>query len=284
MRTAAVIGLGLIGGSFARCCKADGLRVIGIDHNAEARQAAMSAGAADETHESPSAAAGADEIFIAVPVGVFDKIFTDLRGTISTKTAIFDGGSCKSAVMESARRHLGDLAGRFVPSHPIAGGEDSGFVASRADLFLGRWAILCPAESDDDAAKTVESAWQRAGAKTAHMTTQEHDAVFAAVSHLPHVLSFALVESIRERDDYEELLRYAAGGFRDFTRIASSHPEMWRDICLQNREQILSASADFRRQLEAFEQAMKTGDGESLRQKFSAARDLRRRWREVLET
>lgn len=284
MRTAAVIGLGLIGGSFARRCKADGLRVLGIDRDSDARQAAKSAGAVDETHESLSAAGTADEIFIAVPVGAFDEIFTGLRGSISTKTSIFDGGSCKAAAAESAGRHLGDLSGRFVPSHPIAGGEDSGFTSSRADLFVGRWAILCPAGSDDDAAKTVELAWQRAGAKTARMTTEEHDAVFAAVSHLPHVLSFALVESIRARDDYEELLRYAAGGFRDFTRIASSHPEMWRDICIQNREKILSSSEEFRRQLEVFEQAMKAGDGELLRQKFSAARDLRRRWREVLET
>ncbi|MGI9297993.1 MAG: prephenate dehydrogenase [Gammaproteobacteria bacterium] len=282
-RTAGIIGLGLIGGSFARVCKNAGLRVIGADICPDTRRAAFAAGIADEVSAEPAAVCKADEILIATPVGTFGDIFSAVAGTLSPSAVLFDGGSCKRRAAELAAKHLGAKAGRFVPSHPVAGGEDSGFAASSADLFRGCWTVLCPARSDEDAAAAAKAAWKRAGAQIAVMTTREHDAIFAAVSHLPHLLSFALMESLRADSGGEGALRYAAGGFRDFTRIAGSHPTMWRDICLQNGDELLSASARFRRQLESFEQAIVKKDGAALKNKFAAARALRRKWREDLE-
>ena len=283
MRTAGVIGLGLIGGSFARACKKAGMRVLGADVCAETRAAAKAAGAADEVFAAPEAVCAADEIFIAAPVGAFGEIFAAIANSLSPSATVFDGGSCKRRAASLAANHLGAKAGRFVPSHPVAGGEDSGFAASSADLFAGRWAVLCPARSDADAAETAKAAWQRAGAQIAVMTAEEHDSVFAAISHLPHLLSFALMESLRADSGGEDALRYAAGGFRDFTRIAGSHPTMWRDICLQNSDELLAASARFRRQLEVLERAIAKRDGAGLKNKFAAARAMRRQWRETLE-
>lgn len=283
-KTVGVIGLGLIGGSFARAGKAAGLRVIGADICAETRKAALEAGAADSVSADAADVAAADEILIAVPVGAMGGVFAALRDSLPASSAVFDGGSCKRRPALEAAQNLGEKAGRFVPSHPIAGGENSGFSASSASLFAGRRVVLCPANSDADAAAAAENAWRRAGAKTARMTAEEHDDIFAAVSHLPHVLSFALVESIRARSDCDELLAYAAGGFRDFTRIAGSHPAMWRDICLQNGDMILEAAARFRRELAKMETAVKNGDGAALYEQFSAARTLRRARAKTLET
>lgn len=282
-RTAGVIGLGLIGGSFARVCKRAGMRVLGADICPDARSATFAAGAADEVFASPEAVCAADEILIAAPVGAFDEIFAAIAGAVSPSATVFDCGSCKRSAAESAARYLGANAGRFVPSHPVAGGEDSGFAASSAELFDGRWTVLCPAQSDESAVAAAKAAWRRTGARIAEMSVQEHDAVFAAVSHLPHLLSFALMESLRADSGGEVALRYAAGGFRDFTRIAGSHPAMWRDICLQNGDELLAAAARFRLQLDSLEKAILAQDGEELKNKFSAARTMRRRWREELE-
>ena len=280
-KTLGVVGLGLIGGSFARAGKAAGLRVLGADTCAETRKMAQAAGI--ETSANPADIAAADEILIAVPVGAMGGVFSALRDSLPPSAVVFDGGSCKRSPVLEAAQNLGAKAGRFVPSHPITGGENSGFAASSAELFFNRRVVLCPADSDLDAAAAVEDAWRRAGAKTVRMTAKEHDEIFAAVSHLPHLLSFALVESIRARPDYAELLGFAAGGFRDFTRIAGSHPEMWRDICLQNGDMILGAAARFRRELDKMETAVKNGDGAALCEQFSAARKLRRAWAETLE-
>ena len=282
-RTAGVIGLGLVGGSFARACKKAGMRVIGADICAETRAAARSAGAADEVYSEPAAVCVADEVFIATPVGAFGDIFAAIADSISPRTTVFDCGSCKRQAAAIAAEYLGEKAGRFVPSHPVAGGEDSGFAASFAELFADRWVVMCPAESDADAAAIAKSAWQRTGARVTEMTAAQHDSVFAAVSHLPHLLSFALMESLRADSEGESALRFAAGGFRDFTRIAGSNSVMWRDICLQNGDALLAATARFRRQLDILDEAIRAGDGELLNQKFSAARALRRRWREDLE-
>ncbi|MGI9305759.1 MAG: prephenate dehydrogenase [Gammaproteobacteria bacterium] len=282
-KTLGVVGLGLIGGSFARAGKAAGLRVIGADICAKTRQMALDAGAVDEVSADAAAAGAADEILIAVPVGATGSVFAALRGALRPAATVFDGGSCKRAPVREAAKYLGEKAGRFVPSHPIAGGEDSGFQASSARLFSGKWAVLCPADSDADAAAAAENAWRRAGAKTAILSAEAHDEIFSAVSHLPHLLSFALVDSIRARPNYEELLRFAAGGFRDFTRIAASHPAMWRDICLQNSDKILDSLAYFRRAADDIETAVKNGDGAALEEKFAAARELRRAWVKTLE-
>lgn len=282
-RTAGIIGLGLIGGSFARVCQDAGLRVVAADICAETRRAALSEGIVDEVFAEAEAVCSADEILIATPVGTFGDIFSAVSGSLSSSAVIFDGGSCKRRAAESAAKYLGAKAGRFVPSHPVAGGEDSGFAASSAGLFRGKWTIICPAESDEDAAAAAKTAWQRTGAQIAVMTASEHDAIFAAVSHLPHLLSFALMESLRADANGEGALRYAAGGFRDFTRIAGSHPTMWRDICLQNDDELLAAISRFRTQLESLENAIVRKDGAALKNKFAAARALRRQWREELE-
>lgn len=275
-KTAAVIGLGLIGGSFARSAKAAGLRVIGVDVSAVARRAALEAGVADEVSDSAAAVAGADEVFVATPVGAFASVFAELAGSVREDAAVFDGGSCKREAMRAAEA-LGARRPRFVPSHPIAGHEDSGFEASSADLFKDRWAVLCPEGAAPDAIETTAAAWRRCGAKIAEMTAESHDEIFAAVSHLPHLLSFALVEALRARKNRETILRYAAGGFRDFTRIAGSDPVMWADVCIQNADCLLAACGDFRRELENFEDLVRAGDREALREKFAAARALRRR-------
>lgn len=283
-KTVGVIGLGLIGGSFARACKKAGMRVIGADINPDARKMAADAGITEAAFEDPAAACKqADEIFIAAPVGSFAEVFAAIADAIPPTSVVFDGGSCKRRAAELAAEHLGAKAGRFVPSHPVAGGEDSGFAFSSAELFQGKWTVLCPEKSDEDAAAMAKAAWRRTGAHIAMMGAREHDSIFAAVSHLPHVLSFALMESLRAERNSEDMLQYAAGGFRDFTRIAGSHPVMWRDICLQNSDEIASAISRFRRQLDVIERAIINKDGASLRTKFSSARALRRRWRKELE-
>lgn len=283
MRSLGVIGLGLIGGSFARAAKAAGAHVVGVDCCAATRQMALACGAVDTVSAEPAAACEADNIFLAVPVGAYGEIFAALRKSLPVAGVVFDGGSCKRQTIQTAVRELADKAGRFVPSHPIAGGEDSGFAASSADLFNNRWVVLCPAGSDDDAVAAVYAAWKMTGAKTTEMTAEAHDATFAAVSHLPHVLSFALVESIRAAETHTQMLQYAAGGFRDFTRIAGSNSLMWRDICLQNPDQLLLVLGQFRRQLDELEAAISRGDGDTLQQKFAAARQLRRAWIDTLE-
>ena len=282
-RTVGIIGLGLIGGSFARICKAAGMRVLAVDCCKDTRHAALSAAVVDEVFVDAAAVAMADEIFIAVPVGAFADIFAALADSLSPTAVIFDGGSCKAQAAALAMKYLGNKANQFVPSHPIAGGEDSGFAASSADLFVGHWAVLCPENSAQSAVEIATAAWQRTGATVARMSIAEHDEMFAAVSHLPHLLSFALVESIRACPNNAAMLRYAAGGFRDFTRIAGSHPIMWRDICLHNRGELLAATARFRQELDTLESAIRDNCGAVLEEKFAAARDLRRQWREVLE-
>ena len=275
MQTSAVIGLGLIGGSFARAAKQAGRRVLGVDCCPQTREMALAAGAADDISDSIAAAGEAEEIFIAAPVGAFDDIFSALQKSLSPTATVFDGGSCKRRAMESAAAMLGDKAGRFVPCHPIAGGENSGFSASCADLFQGRKVVMCAEKADEDAAELAAAAWRRAGGRVARMSAEEHDAIFAAVSHLPHLLSFALVDSIRADSRGELMSDYAAGGFRDFTRIAGSDPVMWRDICLQNGDEILAALEKFQKQLAQLEKAAREGDGALLQKTFAAARDFR---------
>ncbi|MGU9951464.1 MAG: prephenate dehydrogenase [Gammaproteobacteria bacterium WSBS_2016_MAG_OTU1] len=281
MRTLAVIGLGLIGGSFARAGKAAGMRVIGVDCCEQTLKQALTV--LDEVSTEVAASTQADEILIATPVGTFGDIFTKLEDSLEERTTVFDAGSCKRQVIELATDILGDKVRRFVPSHPIAGGEDSGFLSSSAELFQGRNTIVCPANADLDAVERTHLAWRRVGAQTTEMSAEEHDEIFATVSHLPHILSFALVESIRAHPQKDIMLKYAAGGFRDFTRIAASHPTMWSDICQQNGDDILAAIADFRVQLAELETAIKSADGDFLENKFAAARDLRRTWRKTLE-
>ena len=273
-----IVGLGLIGGSFALAMKRRGRAVCGVSRSPQTAAEAKQIGAIDD--DRAEALGDADLIFIAVPVRATASALELARQHAKPQAVIMDGGSVKGGMAELAREILGKNAGRFVPCHPVAGAEKSGVAAAGADLFDGREVVLCPAESDADAAETARAAWREAGARVSDMDADEHDRVFAVVSHLPHVLSYALVNQIdgQEGDKRELMLRHAASGFRDFTRIAGSHPEMWRDVCRDNRDNLLSALAEYRRALATLESAVRDNDGAALFEKFDAARNLRNAW------
>ena len=273
----AVIGVGLIGGSFALALKQAKAvsRIVGVGRNAANLKVALERGIIDATAPDPaSAAASADLVFVAAPVGQYGAIFSALR---DCKAVITDGGSTKRDVIAAARQALGATIARFVPAHPIAGAEKSGAGAASAELFRGRRVVLTPLEENRDAALTlVEDAWRKCGANVSRMHADEHDAVLAAVSHLPHLLAFALVHEVARRENSAELFSFAAGGFRDFTRIASSHPEMWRDICVANRDRLLDEVGRFSVKLEEIK-ALLDAPAE-LEKLFAEARDARNRW------
>jgi prephenate dehydrogenase len=280
----ALIGVGLIGGSFAlalRRANAVGT-VIGAGRSSATLEEARRLGIIDEIADSPAAAAsGADFILIATPVGQMEAILRALRPQLAAGAVITDGGSTKGELVRAARDALGDRIGHFVPGHPIAGGEKSGAGAARAGLYEGRRVVLTPLPENDPAAVArVEIAWRACGATVARMTPHEHDRVLAAVSHLPHVLAYALVELIVTDPRAELLWAHAAGGFRDFTRIASSHPEMWRDICIANRDALLQEIDRYADQLQHLRDLIMVGDGAALERQFRRSREARDAWLE----
>ena len=282
-RRVGVVGLGLIGGSFALAMRRRGARVCGLSRSPQTTALAKELGAIDD--DRAGSLRECDLVFIAVPVRAADSVFAQVAGHVSPRAVVMDGGSVKGNLAALARKNFGAGAGRFVPCHPVAGAEKSGMAAARADLFEGREVVLCPAESDADAAEAARAAWRETGARVSDMDADEHDRVFAMVSHLPHLLSYALVNQIDEQPPRirDLMLRNAAGGFRDFTRIAGSHPEMWRDICLDNRENLLSAIAGYRQALKDLEAAVNAENDKALFEKFDAARTLRNKWAENLK-
>jgi prephenate dehydrogenase len=275
----AVIGVGLIGGSFALALKQARLasHVVGVGRSAANLQLARERGIIDSIADDTAAAArGADLVLIAAPVAQFGRIFSELR---QTTALITDAGSTKRDVIAAARAALGARVAQFVPAHPVAGAEQSGAGAAKADLFRDRRVVLTPLPENSAASvSTVEKAWQACGARITRLDADEHDAVLAAVSHLPHLLAYALVHDIAERDNAGQLFSYAAGGFRDFTRIASSHPEMWRDICIANRDQLLSELGKYGSKLAVMQKLLDAGDGAGLEKVFAQARDARNQW------
>ena len=278
----AVIGVGLIGGSFALALKqarACG-HVAGAGRNRANLELARSRGIIDSiAADAVAAAHGADLVLVAAPVAQFPKIFHDIAAVLGPKALVTDGGSTKRDVVAAARAGLGRKVAQFVPAHPIAGAEKSGAGAASAGLFQDRRVVLTPLpENSENGLKRIESAWSACGARISRMPAEEHDAVLAAVSHLPHLLAFALVHDIAGRDNGAQLFSYAAGGFRDFTRIASSHPEMWRDICIANADRLLGELAGFSRNLEALQAMLRAGDGAGLEKLFSEARAARDKW------
>lgn len=278
----AVIGVGLIGGSFALALKTAGAckHVVGAGRSPENLQAALACGAIDSAASDPAAAAqGADLVLIATPVAQFAKVFAALAPAIGPATLVTDAGSTKVDVIAAARAALGPRIGRFVPAHPIAGGEDSGVGAAAAGLFRGKRVVIAPlAENAPGDVARVEGAWTDCGARVFRMSAQEHDAVFAAVSHLPHLLAYALVHEIAQRANAAQLFGYAASGFRDFTRIASSHPEMWRDICVANRDALLAEIDRYVAKLGQVRERLAEHDGAALERMFGEARAARARW------
>jgi prephenate dehydrogenase len=273
----AVIGVGLIGGSFALALKAAKAveHVVGVGRNSANLELARSRGIIDAVAADPAAAARhADLVLVAAPVGQYARIFSAL---MSTKAVITDGGSTKRDVVATARKALGANLARFVPGHPIAGAERSGAAAADAELFRGRRVVLTPLkETSAEAASIVEEAWKQCGARVSRMDPAEHDAVLATVSHLPHLLAFALVHEVARRANSAELFSFAAGGFRDFTRIASSHPEMWRDICVANRDRVLDEVRRFSAKLDQVKALLERPA--ELEKLFAEAREARDKW------
>ncbi len=274
-----VIGVGLIGGSLARALKQAGAvaEVVGSGRHETTLERARALGVIDRFELDPArAAAGADVVVIAVPLGAVRAVLQHIAPVLDTDTVLTDVGSAKCCVVEDARAVFGSLPGGFVPGHPIAGTEKSGVEASFAELFERRRVILTPLlESEAWAHDKVRAMWQVTGAEVIDMGVQHHDTVLAATSHLPHMLAYTLVEALARMDDRAEIFRYAAGGFRDFTRIASSDPTMWRDVCLANRSPLLAALEEFHVSLDRLKGAIDRGDGETIMATFQRAKHAR---------
>ena len=277
-----VIGVGLIGGSFAIGLRRSNMvnQIVGVGRSWENLSSALGTYVIDTAETSAAVAVqDADLVLLAIPVGQMERVMLEIAPHLQANTVVTDVGSTKQDVIEVARRCLPDHLGRFVPGHPIAGAEQSGVKAATDDLFHGKNVVLTPlAETSSDAVALVKELWQKCGANVHEMTPQSHDAIFAAVSHLPHVLSFALVADIASRPNASELFSFAAGGFRDFTRIASSSPEMWRDICLANRDALLGELDAYLAQVKQLREVIAAGDGEELGRVFDMARSARNAW------
>ena len=278
----AVIGVGLIGGSLARALRAAGLvgEVVGCGRSAANLERAVALGVIDRYSQDPGEAVeGADLVFLAVPLGAMRASLAALLGRLRPDAVITDGGSVKGGVVADARAVFGEVPARLVPGHPIAGTEHSGVEASFAELYRGRRVILTPLpETDPEAVDRVTRMWQACGAEVSLMDVAHHDEVLAATSHLPHMLAFGLVDTLARLRENDEIFRYAAGGFRDFTRIASSSPVMWRDICIANREALGAALARFSAEMADLAETIRRGDGEHLLEIFARAKAARDRY------
>ncbi len=278
----AVVGVGLIGGSFAAALRRAGQvgRVLGVGRNAQSLARAVELGLIDEAASAEEAAARADLILLATPVGGLGDVLSRMRAHLRSRTVLTDGGSTKAEVVEAARVALGDRVAQFVPGHPIAGAERSGPEAADAGLYRKRTVILTPlAENGESSLELVRRAWQACGADVIDMDADAHDRVLASVSHLPHLLSAVYMEQVVEAADAATRLALAGSGFRDFTRIAAGSPEMWRDIFLSNRDAMLAELADVRAVLDRAERAIADGDGAALLTLLDTAARARRNWR-----
>jgi prephenate dehydrogenase len=280
-----VVGVGLIGGSFALALRAaNGLqRVVGVGRARANLDAAQARGVIDVGYAQDDDWArelrDADLVLVATPVAQIPVLFEVIARGMGEGTIVTDAGSTKQDVAAAARAAFGARLPRFVPGHPIAGSEASGAAAASASLFTGRNVVLTPlAETAESALETVHALWQACGARVTAMSPAQHDQVFAAVSHLPHVLAFALVDELARRPDGVALLAQAGGGFRDFTRIAASSPEMWRDIALANREALRAELARYRDALAKVAQMIDARDGNRLVALFERAATARRKW------
>ena len=277
-----IFGVGLIGGSFALGLKAAEQveEVVGFGRSISTLMQAQGLGIIDRLGANAGQeVVDADLVLLATPVAQMPEIMERIAPYLGPNTVVTDGGSTKSDVVAEVRQAFGDKVGQFVPAHPIAGAENSGAAAARADLYREKKVVLTPLpENSVLNVARVRSAWEWCGAQIHELTPEEHDRVFAAVSHLPHLLSYALVHDIALRDNNELLFSFAASGFRDFTRIAASHPEMWRDICLANRGALLDELDRYRAQLDGLRDALDKGDGAALEQTFDIARTARRNW------
>lgn len=277
-----IIGVGLIGASFALALKRTRAvkHVVGVGRTRANLSAARRLKVIDEIQSDPARAVrDADLVLLATPVGQMAAVMAAVAPYLPPRAVVTDGGSTKRDVIACARRFLGANFRRFVPAHPIAGTEQSGAAAGFAELYRDRCVVLTPqAETDADAVRLVKRAWTSCGARVITLGAEEHDAIFAAVSHLPHVVAFALVNSLAQRRDARRVLGFSGGGLRDTVRIAGSSPEMWADICVANRDVLLAALDDYEDALEEARGAIEQGDAEALKRLFQRARLARERW------
>ncbi len=283
-----IIGVGLIGGSLARALKQAGYcqTVVGCGRTETELQKAVELGVIDRYSTNiAEAVQAADVILLAVPLGAMESCFRAMQGHLGADAVITDVGSSKASVVAAAEAAFVDgLPAGFVPGHPIAGTEQSGVEASFAELYQGRRVILTPLDSSSSVAvETVRAMWQQAGAVVEAMGVEHHDEVLAATSHLPHMLAYGLVDTLVSMDESEEIFRLAAGGFRDFTRIASSDPVVWRDICLANRTALLAIMESYQADLEKLTQLVRVADGDALGEIFQRAKSARDRFVDQLE-
>ncbi|ABI56282.1 prephenate dehydrogenase/arogenate dehydrogenase family protein [Alkalilimnicola ehrlichii MLHE-1] len=282
-----IIGVGLIGGSLARALRQAGAvdQVIGCGRSVDSLQRAEELGVVDHYTTDPArAVAAADMVVVCVPLGAMRGVFEQIRDHLAPEAVVTDGGSAKGSVIEDARAAFGELPAGFVPGHPIAGTEKSGVEASFARLYNQRRVILTPVpESADWAVARTRRMWEAVGARVTCMSAAHHDDVLAATSHLPHALAFGLVDTLSRWEGEHEIFEYAAGGFRDFTRIASSDPVMWRDICLANREALARALRYYTADLAHLTALVEQGDGAALEAIFRHAKERREQFLALLE-
>ena len=282
-----IFGVGLIGGSVALSLKKAGFvtHITGVGRSEKSLQEALRLGVIDAADTNINKALNdADLVLIAAPVAQTASILRSIKPHLNSKTVITDAGSTKGDVLACAREILGEQFDQFVGGHPIAGAEKSGVAAAKNDLFLGKNVVLTPApettnnKTNRDAVLAVTALWQKCGANVSEMSAETHDGIFAAVSHLPHLLAFALVDDIASRPNAEQLFSFAASGFRDFTRIAGSHPEMWRDISLANKSALLSEITAFENELSQLKQLLEVEDSAGLQALFERASIARNQW------
>jgi prephenate dehydrogenase len=288
-----IFGVGLIGGSLARALRERGeavgaREVVGVGRSAASTERALALGVIDRAaalHDDVQlrdALSGADFVLLAAPVAQTQPLLERIAPFLDVTTIVTDAGSTKSDVVAAARAALGERIGQFVPGHPIAGRESSGVDAALPDLYVNRNFVLCALpENSPEAIARVAAMWRATGADVREMPPEQHDRVFASVSHLPHVLSFALVEQILNSPDAALKFSFAAGGFRDFTRIAASSPEMWRDVCVANRAALLDELDGYTATLARLRAAIAAGDGAALEAVFARSRIARTEWQEL---
>ena len=275
----AIIGVGLIGSSLSLALKHAGAvrQVIGFGRNQKNLALGVELGVLDDFADSIKATVSeADVIVVAVPLGAMQQVFAELKPFVKEDAIITDVGSAKGSVVAAARAELGTMFSRFVPAHPIAGTEKSGVEAGFASLYQNRWVILTPVEqTEQDAIAVIDEMWCQCGAILEYLSVEHHDKVLAATSHLPHMLAYALVHHLSNLNDHEEIFRYASGGFRDFTRIASSDPVMWRDVCISNGDALVSLIEQYQEELDRVKSAINAGDADELLKLFGRAKSER---------
>lgn len=282
MKKLVIFGVGLIGGSVALALKKAGNspQIVGVGRTQESLKAALDLGVIDvATSDIAEALRDADLVLIATPVAQTPAILKSIKPHLSAHTIITDAGSTKGDVLHCAKEILGTQGHQFIGGHPIAGGEKSGVTAAMADLYMNKNVVLTPTQdTSPNAISLTKQLWEACGAKVSEMSTEAHDSIFAAVSHLPHLLAFALVDDIASRPNAAQLFGFAASGFRDFTRIAGSHPEMWRDISLANKNALLSELNAFETELSTLKTMLQNEDSAGLQALFERASVARNAW------